>query len=131
MTLRSECPPRAKDAPRDLLVIRFTGGKVSLHEEALQNIRDSLLACADEPGRSDLYLDFGNVAFLGSAALGTLVTLHKKLAADGLHLAVGNLRRQVREVFTVTHLDRLLDLRPVGRGAWRAPRVREYWIESI
>src|SRR5262249_42127997 len=41
-----------------------------------------------------------------------LITLHKKLMATGRQLSICNLRPQVLEVFTITRLDRFLDLRP-------------------
>src|SRR6516225_6708288 len=89
----------------DVIAVHFTGCKVSLDEEALDRIHDQLLALADEPSESDLLLDFGNVDYLTSSALGTLVSLHKKLLARGRHMTVGNLSPQVYEVFAVTRLD--------------------------
>jgi anti-sigma B factor antagonist len=56
---------------------------VSLDEETLQGIHDQLLALAGVPSKSDLLLDFGNVEYLTSTALGRLVNLHKKLVARG------------------------------------------------
>jgi anti-sigma B factor antagonist len=107
--------PRMKDhAARDVTVVHFTGCNVSLDEVTLYRIHDELLALADDASTSDVLLDFGNVQFLTGTTLGTLVVLHKKLVATGRHLTVGNLNPQVHEVFTVTKLDQLLDLRPTG-----------------
>src|SRR5262249_54800945 len=75
-------------------------------------IHDELLALADEPSESDLLLDFGNVEYVYSKVLGTLVSLHKKLLASGRRLTVGNLSPQVYEVFAVT--SKFLDLRLAG-----------------
>jgi anti-sigma B factor antagonist len=101
----------------DVIAVHFTGCKVSLDEEALDRIHDQLLALADEPSESDLLLDCGNVEYLTSTALGTLINLHKKLAASGRHLIVGNLSPQVHEVFSVTKLDKFLDVRLAGQEA--------------
>jgi anti-sigma B factor antagonist len=99
----------------DVTVVHFTGCSVSLDEETLDKIHDRLLALADEPGESDLLLDFGNVEYLTSTTLGTLVSLHKKLLGRGRHLTVGNLSPQVHEVFAVTKLDKCLDVRLAGQ----------------
>jgi anti-anti-sigma factor len=115
MALQVERPNKKEGASGDVTVVHFTGCNVSLDEETLDRIHDQLLALADEPSESDLLLDFGNVEYLTSTALGTLVSLHKKLLARGRHLAVGNLSPQVHEVFAVTRLDKLLNLRLAGQ----------------
>jgi anti-anti-sigma factor len=120
MALQFERPPLKEGASGDVTVVHFTGCTVSLDEEALDRLHDQLLTLADEPSESDLLLDFGNVKYLTSRALGTLVSLHKKLLAGGRHLTVGNLSPQVHEVFMVTRLDKFLDLRLTGQAVERA-----------
>src|SRR5262249_48953353 len=110
-----ERPPMKEGASGDVTVVHFTGCKVSLDEETLDRIHNQLLALADEPSESDLLLDFGNVEYLSSTALGTLVRLHKKLLTGGRHMTVDNLSPQVHEVFAVTRLDKFLDLRLAGQ----------------
>jgi anti-anti-sigma factor len=101
-----------EEAVEERTVVRFTGLRVSLDEETLHFIRDELFALADEPSGSGLLLDFGNVEYVSGMALGTLVSLHKKLLARGRRMTIRDLSRHVHEVFVVTGLDRLLDLRP-------------------
>jgi anti-anti-sigma factor len=100
----------------ELTVVRFTGPQVSLDEHTLHGIRDELLALADEPGESELVLDFGNVEYVSGMALGTLVSLHKNLIARGRHMTIRDLTPHVHEVFVVTRLDELLDLRPAEKA---------------
>src|SRR5262249_30683941 len=115
MAPQFERPPMKEGASGDVTVVHFTGCKVSLDEETLDRIHDQLLVLADEPSESDLLLDFGNVEYLSSTALGTLVSLHRKLLAGGRHMTVGNLSPQVHEVFAVARLDKFLDLRLAGQ----------------
>ena len=115
MALKLKRPLMYEGVSGGVTVIRFTGCKVALDDEALDHIHDELLALADQPRESDLVLDFGNVEYLSSTALGTLVCLHKKLLARGRHLTIGNLSRQVHEVFSVTGLDKFLDARLAGQ----------------
>src|SRR5262249_47209003 len=100
---------------RNVIVVHFTGGNISLDEGALDRIHEQLLAFADEPGEADLLLDFANVEYLTSTTLGTLISLHKKLLPKVPHLTVGNLSPQVHEVFSITKVDRFLDLRLAGQ----------------
>jgi anti-sigma B factor antagonist len=116
MELKLKRPPMKEGVSHDETVVWLTGRKVSLDEETLDRIHDQLLALADEPSESDLLLDFGNVEYLTSMALGTLVSLHKKLLARRRHMTVENLSPQVYEVFAVMSLDKFLDLRLVGQA---------------
>jgi anti-sigma B factor antagonist len=93
-------------------VVHFTGARVSLDEDTVHHSRDPLFAIAGEPSHSPLLLDFANVRHVSSAALGTLVSLHRGLRAAGRRLTICNVRPEVHEAFAVTHLDRFLDLRP-------------------
>src|SRR5262249_50334123 len=115
MAVQGERPPLKEGTSGEATAVHFTGCNVSLDEETLDCIHDQLLALAEEPSEADLLLDFGNVEYVSSTALGTLVSLHKKLLARGRHLIVGNLSPQVQEVFVVTRLDRFLNLRWAGQ----------------
>jgi anti-sigma B factor antagonist len=103
-------------------VVHFTGRKVLLDEGTFECIHDQLLALVDIPGDPDVFLDFGNVEFLTSTTLGTLVRLQKELFARGRHLTVANLSSQVYEVFAVTRLDKYLDLRLANQNDQPAAR---------
>ena len=106
-------------------VVHFTGARVSLDEATVYHSRDSLFAVAGEPGQSPLHLDFGNVCHVSSAALGTLVALHRGLLAAGRRLTFYGLSPEVYEAFAVNRLDGFLDLRPAERGDNAADRVRQ------
>jgi anti-sigma B factor antagonist len=114
-------PPSKEEAANEVTVVHFTGGKVSLDEKTLPYVRDQLDALTEEPGHSRLVLDFGNVVYVAGRALGMLVGLHKKLLGAGRRLTVRNLHPQIYEVFVVTRLDKLLDLRLAKPRAWQVP----------
>ena len=57
--------------------------------------------------RVGLLLNFGNVEYMSSAALGKLITLNKKVQAAGGKLILCNIDPQIREVFEITKLDKL------------------------
>ena len=66
----------------DVTVINFVDRKI-LDEQNIQVIGEQLFGLVDQDGRRKLLLNFGNVEYLSSAALGKLITLNKKLQAAG------------------------------------------------
>jgi anti-sigma B factor antagonist len=100
----------------ELTVLRFTGRRVMLDEHGTRSAGEELLALAGglRPGR--LVVDFANVAYLTAATLGLLVRLHERLQARGRRLIVCNLAPQLYEVFEVTNLHRLFDVRRPADG---------------
>jgi anti-anti-sigma factor len=88
-------------------VITFTAGGVRNVENVLAR---ELGGRTDGLEESHLLLDFTNVVYLTSLELGTLVALHKRLEACGGRLTLFNLNARIYEVFTVTHLQKLLEI---------------------
>jgi anti-sigma B factor antagonist len=114
--------PRPTEATaQDVTVVYFTGSRVSLDEVTLQHVREQLLAIVEESSHRSVIIDFGKVDFVSCAALGMLVVLHKKLLGAGRRLTIRNLHPQIYEVFAVTPLEKLLDLRLAEPGAAPAP----------
>jgi anti-anti-sigma factor len=109
------------EAAETRMVVRFTGSRVCLDQDTVECVRHQLLDLVETPGAQELVLDFGNVHFVASLALGTLILMHKRLAAAGRHLTLCNLRPQVREVFATTCLDKLLNVKPDGWPVDAAP----------
>jgi anti-anti-sigma factor len=121
MELQLERSQTIEKLARDVTVVHFAGRKVSLDEGSIGVIRDRMFALADEPSESDVFLDFGNVEFLTSTALGTLVSLHKKLFSQGRNLTVGNVSPYLHQVFAITKLDTFLNLRVAGQEIEDSP----------
>lgn len=91
----------------DVTVVNFTDRKI-LDEQNIQTIGEQLFSLVDELGRRKLLLNFGNVEYLSSAALGKLITLNKKLQSAGGKLVLCNIDPQIYEVFEITKLNKLL-----------------------
>jgi anti-sigma B factor antagonist len=83
----------------------------SLDDSNVHSIGDQLFHLIDQQGRRKLQLDFSRVEMVTSAGLGKLVALHKKMQSVGGHLSLHNLGERTYEVFEVTRLDTLLDVR--------------------
>jgi anti-sigma B factor antagonist len=74
----------------------------------------------DEEGCRKLLLNFGNVEFLSSAALGKLITLNKKLLAAKGRLILCNIDPQIHEVFEITKLDKFFNIQKEEQTALQA-----------
>lgn len=94
----------------EVTVVRFVDRKI-LEEANIQEMGQELFQLVDQEGRKLLLLNFGNVDFLSSAALGKLITLEKKVKGQGGKLKLSNIRPEIYEVFLITKLNKLFDIK--------------------
>ena len=99
-----------------ITVAKFVDKKI-LDETNIQNIGNQLFALVDEDGRKKIVLDFSLVEYLSSAALGKLITLDKKAKAAKAKLRLCCIRPEIFEVFTITRLDRIFDIKSTQEDA--------------
>ena len=93
----------------DVTVVNFTDKKI-LDEQNIQVIGEQLFSLVDDLGRRKILLNFRNVEYLSSAALGKFITLNKKVGASGGKLVLCNIDPQILEVFQITKLDKLFKI---------------------
>jgi anti-sigma B factor antagonist len=103
----------------DVTVVNFVDRRI-LDEQNIQIIGEQLFSLVDEVGRRKILLNFGNVEFLSSAALGKLIALHKKLQAVGGRLILCNIDPEIYEVFEITRLDRFFNIQKEEQAALQA-----------
>jgi anti-sigma B factor antagonist len=94
----------------EVTVARLVDRKV-LDESNIQILGNNLFALV-EKGRRKLIVDFSNVEYLSNAALGKLITLDKKMKSAKGKLRFCSIRPDVLEVFTITRLDKLFEIKP-------------------
>ncbi len=94
----------------DVTVVRFADRKI-LDEASIQELGAELFRLVEEDHRKKILLNFTNVDFLSSAALGKLITLDKKVKANSGKLKLSNIRPEIYDVFAITRLNRLLDIK--------------------
>ena len=100
----------------DVTVVNFTDRKI-LDEQNIQVIGEQLFGLVDQEGKRKLLLNFGNVEYLSSAALGKLITLNKKLQGAGGRLILCNIDPQIYEVFEITKLDKFFNIQKEEQAA--------------
>ena len=87
-------------------IVRFREGAV-LDTLTIQRIGRELYALAEAPQARHVLLDFRQIRFLSSQALGVLLTLRRKVDTKGAQVALAGLRAELRRVFELTKLDKL------------------------
>jgi len=93
----------------DVTIATFVDKKI-LDESNIQVIGNQMFGLIDEDGRSKIILDFSNVEYLSSAALGKLITMEKKVKASRGKLRLCSIRPEIYEVFAITKLNKLFKI---------------------
>jgi anti-sigma B factor antagonist len=94
----------------DVTIAKFVDKKI-LDEGNIQIIGNQLFSLVEDDGRTKIVLDFSNVEYLSSAALGKLITMDKKVKAAKGKLRLCTVRPDIYEVFAITKLNKLFDMR--------------------
>ena len=91
-------------------VVEFEDRKI-LEEMTINQIQEQLtdLIIAEEHPR--ILLNFRKVEHLSSAALGVLITIGKQVAERHGKLVLANIHPQIFEVFKITRLNKLFNIR--------------------
>lgn len=85
-------------------VVRFLDRKIT-DELVIQELGDELFALVEVRNLKKLLLNFTNVEFLSSAALGKLISLERKVDRAGGMLRLSNIRPEIYDVFVITRLN--------------------------
>ncbi len=93
---------------RDVTVVTINESSI-LDTLQVQQIGEELYHLVDAKALRKIVLDFANVKFLSSSALGVLLTLRKKSAAIKGQIVLCGLRPDLRKVFKITNLDKLFE----------------------
>ena len=93
-----------------ITVVTFVDRKI-LDAANIQELGDELFALVEQDGHTSLVLDFRTVEFLSSAALNKLIILDKKIKAKRGKLRLCTLKPEIQEVFVITRLNQLFDIK--------------------
>jgi anti-anti-sigma factor len=98
-------------------VPRFVDGAVI--EQCYREIVDLL----EKTEESCVLLHFGRVGFMSSAALGMLIRVQKKCKEFEIALKLCNISSDISEVFKITGLNKVFDIRADAADAMEAFKV--------
>jgi anti-sigma B factor antagonist len=94
----------------DVTVVKFVDRKI-LDEAGIQELGAELFALVERDNRRSILLNFADVDFLSSAALGKLITLDRKVKSLQGRMKMSNIRPEIMEVFQITKLNKVFDIR--------------------
>ena len=94
----------------DVTVVKFVDKKI-LDEAGIQELGAELFSLVEHDNRRSIVLNFDNVDFLSSAALGKLITLDRKVKSAQGRLKMCSIRPEILEVFQITKLNKVFDIR--------------------
>ncbi|MCA9290440.1 MAG: STAS domain-containing protein, partial [Phycisphaerales bacterium] len=81
-----------------------------LDEGNIQQIGEEIGEIVDAQPQPRVLISFSNVDHLSSAALGTLITINKKVRDKDGQLRLANIDAQIYEVFVITKLNKLFHI---------------------
>ncbi len=80
-----------------------------LDGEAIQAVGTKLFDLLDKDSKKKLLLDFADIRFMSSQALGVLLTLRRKAEQGGATIVLTGIREQLMRVFEITNLDTMFN----------------------
>jgi len=86
----------------------------TLNEQSAPAVKEQIIALVKEKGAVQMQLNLAGVSFLTSDGLGMLVAIHTKVRNSGGHLTICGINDTIQELFEVTQLVRVLDIRRDG-----------------
>lgn len=102
---------------RDVTVVRLREAAV-LDTLLIQQISEELNELVEAQHRRRMLIDFSEVKFLSSSALGVLVALRKKVEGIKGELVLVGMNKDLRKIFKITNLDKLFQFRDDENSAF-------------
>jgi anti-sigma B factor antagonist len=97
-------------------IVRFVDRKI-LDEASIQEMGNELFSLVEQDRHEKLLLNFEDVDFLSSAALGKLISLKRRVTQAAGQLKMCCIRPEIYEVFKITNLDQVFDIKDDERDA--------------
>ena len=94
----------------ELAMVRFTDAKI-VDSGNIEELGEEMFSLVEKDHLKHVLLNFDGVEFLSSAALNKLIQMDKKVKQVGGILRLCNLRAEIMEVFNITRLNRVFDIR--------------------
>ncbi|VAX42042.1 hypothetical protein MNBD_PLANCTO03-1255 [hydrothermal vent metagenome] len=91
-----------------------------LDEANIQAIGEEIGTIIESSPKPKLLISFANVDHLSSAALGTLITINTKIRNKGGKLCLADIDPQIYEVFVITRLNQLFEIKESTAEALKA-----------
>lgn len=94
----------------DVVVARFTDERLT-EDVAIANVGEELRSLVADENCRKLLLSFAIVTYLSTTMLGKLISISRKLNERGGELKLCKLCPNIQEIFRLTKLDHIMDIR--------------------
>ncbi|MDO4571350.1 MAG: STAS domain-containing protein [Planctomycetia bacterium] len=94
----------------DICVVHLLDNRI-VDDINIFELGNELFSLVEQGQHHKIVLNFSEVGFLSSAALGKLIMLYKKVVVRNGSLKLCNIAPDIRELFTIMNLDRIFDIR--------------------
>jgi anti-sigma B factor antagonist len=108
-----------KGSAGDVGMVQFLDRKL-MDQQVIQELGEDLFALVEKEQLKNVLLNFANVEFLVSAALNKLILLDKKTKTAGGKLLLCNLKPEIFDIFAVTRLTQLFNIKRTEQEALAA-----------
>jgi anti-anti-sigma factor len=93
----------------DIAVARLVDERI-VDDLVIQSLGEDLMSLVDRDGYTRIVLNFGSVHYMASAVIGQIFKLNKKLQASRGKLAFCSIRPDLKVVFDITGLSKMVPL---------------------
>lgn len=90
-------------------IVRFVDDRI-MDVERIQQLNEELNKLTEDVDSPEVLLNLDNVRFLSSAAINKLIVWDKRIKSNGGKIRLTGLRPEVRDVFSITNLDRVFKI---------------------
>ncbi len=101
---------------KGITVVEFTESQV-LDQIKISQMEQGLVELVDSMPRPRVVLDFANVDYFSSSALGMIININHRIHKKEGQLRLVNVRPEIMQIFTLTKLDRVLKFSATRTGA--------------
>jgi anti-anti-sigma factor len=91
-------------------------------EGMIEQCKREIMEALDTTEEANVLLHFGRVTFMSSAALGMLIRVSKKCKEYDIALKLSNISPDIRQVFKITSMDKILEIHDDAAGAMESFR---------
>ena len=112
MELHTSHPALTVEDGDGVALVSFTGS--DLREANVSGLAGELIRLLRESGERRIQLSLGGVEFSSAAGLAGVLALHKAVRAAGGKLTLCDVGSGLYELFALTRLTEVLDVRPAG-----------------
>ena len=94
----------------DVIILDFEQTKI-LHQDAVDTIGAELQNIARTTEMKKIVVDMNRIELMTSSMIGQFVSFHKQCQARGINISFCNLTKQIKELFKITKLDTMFQIK--------------------